>query len=342
MPQQDERKIDLQELLHGQLPEVDAREDFVTAARIVDCRCLLGEGVLFDDRTSSVLWTDLLGLKLHRLILDYQNPSTLTYMTYPVPKKLCSFGLLQTTSNETELPLLCAWEDGFQLYDLAAGRPLSETSEGVVVNPNKGGTRLNDGRTDPQGRRFVCGGFFADNPEFTEKVFKVEQIGGKLFHHPIVDEIQGTNGICWSLDGKTMYLADSPTQKIHTYAYDADSGTLSQKKLFNEKHEKDMVPDGSCVDSEGYVWNAVWCHGDSPSTVQRLHPETGKCVYTVHMPDSTSQVSCCCFGGKDLDILFITSAAVGRDVAKQPHAGSLYAVRVPFKGRKESRLNFNY
>ena len=72
--------------------------------------------------------------------------------------------------------------------------------------------------------------------------------------------------------------------------------------------------------------------------VNRIDPTTGKVVFTVHMPDSTSQVSCCCLGGKDLDILFITTAAEGRDGDKEPHAGGIYAAKVGVQGRKEGRF----
>lgn len=63
-------------------------------------------------------------------------------------------------------------------------------------------------------------------------------------------------------------------------------------------------------------------------------------IFTVHMPDTTSQVTCCCFGGLDLDILFITTASENRDAAAEPDAGGLYAVKLPFKGTLESRLDF--
>jgi sugar lactone lactonase YvrE len=82
----------------------------------------------------------------------------------------------------------------------------------------------------------------------------------------------------------------------------------------------------------------TFLYGTLYSMVQRINPDTGLVVFTVHMPDATSQVTCCCFGGVDMDILFITSAAEHLDLAKEPHAGGLYAAKVPYKGRKESRF----
>ena len=68
--------------------------------------------------------------------------------------------MVQTTKRQDFLPLLIAWDDGFQLYDVENEKGLSERSIGEDVNPEKGSTRLNDGRTDPSGQRFVCGGYY--------------------------------------------------------------------------------------------------------------------------------------------------------------------------------------
>ena len=335
---------DLRELLHGQkVVAPPSSEDFVTATLIVDCHCELGEGVIYDEKRNTVLWTDILKSKLHTLRL--QDPSKVVFSTFALPKRLGSFGLLEYSSDNDDcssLPLLCAFEDSFQLYDVMQQKALSEMSRGEDVNPAKGTSRLNDGRVDPAGKHFIAGGYYGDMAGIKMKVYQCEQKDDKsLMHEPIVDNVEVTNSISWSLDGSTMYLADSPTKQIHSYAYNSATGTLTDKKLVHEKDlDEESVPDGSCVDAEGYIWNAVWRSGTAPGMIQRIDPSTGKVVFTVHMPDSTSQVTCCCFGGKGLDILFITSAAESQSRTKEPHAGGLYAVRLPFKGRPESRLKF--
>ena len=52
--------------------------------------------------------------------------------------------------------------------------------------------------------------------------------------------------------------------------------------------------------------------------------------------NTTSQVKCCCYGGEELDILFITSACIGLKNNQEVHAGGLYAVKVPFRGRPKA------
>lgn len=338
-----EREIDLTEILKGKTLLPDDSE-YVEALLLVDDHCLLGEGIIFDDRKHTVLWSDILGKKFHALQLNYTEPTKVIYRTYDLPKMLGSFGLLDSEPTSSELPLLCAWEDGFQLYDIAKQQALSEMSEGEAVNPEKLPSRLNDGRVAPEGQRFICGGYYGGTPGVKMKVFKVEQKqedASALVHEAIVDGLEVTNSINWSLDGKTMYLADSPTKQIHSYDYDPETGNICNKKLVHSKTAADKgVPDGSCVDAEGFLWNAVWKAGEAASCVQRVDPATGLVVYTVHLPHATSQVTCCCFGGEELDILFVTTASEGRDAAKEPNAGGLYAAKVPFRGRKENRLTF--
>ena len=85
----------------------------------------------------------------------------------------------------------------------------------------------------------------------------------------------------------------------------------------------------SVVDSQGFLWNATWRQGEGTGMVDRIDPNTGDVVFTVHLPDETSEASCCCFGGKNLDILFITTAREHLDPESEPHAGGLYAVKLP-------------
>jgi L-arabinonolactonase len=233
---------------------------------------------------------------------------------------------------------LVAWEDGFQLYDFVENRALSEMSHGECVNPGGLPDRLNDGRVDPTGIRFVCGGCAGNSSPL--KVYKCEYNADtkQLEHRAVVDSIQTTNSICWSLDGTTMYLANSPDLKIYQYDYDLTCGSLSNKRHFHDKTAG--FPDGSCVDAQGYVWNATWREGKGTGHVDRIDPQTGETVFRVLLPDKTSEASCCCFGGPNLDILFITTAWEHLDPSTEPHAGGLYAVKLPqgMSGLKEKRF----
>ncbi len=314
-------------------PPATLRDDHVsvTAQLLVDCRCQLGECVLWDDRTQQVLFVSILDRTFHKLSFhnDNDNDDDINpeLVTYHLPKMACAFGLLDNPPEEGAY--LIAWEDGFQIFNVESNQPLGEMSMGESVNPFGLPDRLNDGRCDPTGQRFICGGC-AGNPT-PLKVYKCEYnaITKKLQHTPIVESIQITNSLCWAPDGKTMYLADSPDLNIHQYDYDISSGTLSNQRHFHDKPTSTGFADGSCVDAQGYLWNATWRQGHGTAMVDRIDPNTGQVVFTVYLPDNTSEASCCCFGGPNLDILFITTAWEHLDPSTELHAGGLYAVKLP-------------
>jgi L-arabinonolactonase len=315
--------IDLQGLLQGPSAPLNEDQVSVTARLLVDCRCHLGECVLYEDRTNMILFISILDRTFHKLDLD--TPSSSELQTYRLPKMVGAFGLLETPPEAGAY--LVAWEDGFQLYNLETNTPLGDMSQGEAVNPLGLPERLNDGRVDPTGRRFLCGGVAGNAGPL--KVYQCEYNAQakQLQHTPVVDAIRTTNSICWSLDGKTVYLADSPTLQIHQYDYDIDNGTLYNKRHFHDKSTG--FADGSCVDAQGYVWNATWRQGEGTGMVYRIDPTNGQIVFTVHLPDTTSEASCCCFGGPNYDIFFITSAWEHLDPASEINAGGLYAVKLP-------------
>ena len=93
-------------------------------------------------------------------------------------------------------------------------------------------------------------------------------------------------------------------------------------------------PDGSCVDADGCLWNAEY----GAARIVRYTPD-GTIDCTIELP--VDNPTCCCFGGAQLDELFITSARQrlsAADLARQPLAGSVLAVRPGARGLPESRF----
>ena len=92
--------------------------------------------------------------------------------------------------------------------------------------------------------------------------------------------------------------------------------------------ETSGVPDGSCVDAEGAVWNAVW----EGRRVIRVLPD-GTVDQVVEVP--TLKPTCCAFGGADLATLYITTSQLGstpEQLAAEPSAGSLFSFRPGVRG----------
>jgi sugar lactone lactonase YvrE len=98
--------------------------------------------------------------------------------------------------------------------------------------------------------------------------------------------------------------------------------------------EEAGVPDGLCVDADGYVWSAHW----GGWRLTRYAPD-GRVEGVVEMP--VPQPSCPAFGGPDLDVLYVSSAAIEMtpaDFAKAPDGGGLFALDLGVRGLPGNRF----
>lgn len=149
----------------------------------------------------------------------------------------------------------------------------------------------------------------------------------------MVDGITVANGIAFSPDDRTMYLADSHVNEIYSMAFDAASGELGPRRLFARLDAGMGMPDGATVDVDGGVWVAAIGGG----RVLRYTP-AGKLDRALELP--VSQPTSCEFGGDGLRTLFVTSARMKRDplaLQKEPLAGSVFALDVGTSGLPEPR-----
>ena len=92
--------------------------------------------------------------------------------------------------------------------------------------------------------------------------------------------------------------------------------------------------DGSVVDRDGVLWNAVW----GGKAVKAYAPD-GTLLRTVAMP--VTQPSCPAFIGAKADRLAVTSAWKGKDDKQRqldPHAGMAFLLDIPVNGRFEPRV----
>ena len=132
-----------------------------------------------------------------------------------------------------------------------------------------------------------------------------------------------------------MYFTDSPTKNIYAFDYEASSGNISNRRVFFRLEEA-AEPDGLVIDVDGHIWTALYGTGK----VLRLSPE-GKVVGEIHLP--TRYVTCPCFGGPDLDELFITTAAEAQP-EKEPesarHGGNIFRVKVGVRGLQKHKFRY--
>jgi sugar lactone lactonase YvrE len=136
-----------------------------------------------------------------------------------------------------------------------------------------------------------------------------------------LDGIVVSNSLAFDRVRRHVYFADSPTKSIRRGTFDG-AHTLMGWETFARGTKG--YPDGSCVDAEGYLWNAEW----AGSRIVRYAP-SGKVDRVLPVP--VTRPSACTFGGKDNNVLYVTSARYNmteEELEKDPDAGSLYAVEL--------------
>jgi L-arabinonolactonase len=283
---------------------------------MVDARNQLGECVLWCERTERVLWTDILGSTLWA-----HHPASGATASWPMPERLASFAL---TGSDDRLLLGLASQLAFFDFSTGAVTPICEVEAGLT-------TRLNDGRCDRQGR-FVFGTFNEVEPRAPIGSFYRLGSDLKLERLPLAP-VAIANSICFSPDGGTMYYCNSPDKAIRCCDYDGATGAISGDRVFAEV-AGEGEPDGSCIDADGYLWNAQW----GGSKLVRYAPD-GSIERSVATP--AQQPSCVAFGGAGLGTLFATSARVGLDSPALQDGGMLAkSCADGIKGLPESRFIF--
>jgi sugar lactone lactonase YvrE len=115
--------------------------------------------------------------------------------------------------------------------------------------------RFNDGKVDPKGR------FWAGTLEILEQngpLGALYRMGKDLKLEKMVDKVEVSNGLAWSLDHKTMYFIDSPRQRVDAFDYDVETGNLSNRRIAFETGKDLGYPDGMTIDKNGNLWVAHW------------------------------------------------------------------------------------
>ena len=118
---------------------------------------------------------------------------------------------------------------------------------------------------------------------------------------PVLDGLTTSNGIGWSPDGRTMYLADSGPRVIHAFDFDGDAGTISGGRVLVTVPEDVGAPEGLTVDADGDLWVAIWGGG----SVHRYSP-AGELRQVLAVP--AVETTSCAFAGPGLHRLYVTTA----------------------------------
>lgn len=269
--------------------------------RVAGVATIVGESPIWDEHAQALWFVDREGHSVHRLRSD----DSLDSWSIPEPPA----AIAPTTDGRLAITHI----DGFRMLDPETGDIGPSLSGGVSA-----AERISEGKPDRQGRIHAASG----DRGFREPVGHLLRLEPDGSTTVLLDGIHRANGLCFSVDGETLYLADSLTRLVHAYDYD-ERGLSNERVVFSAAGEVHF-PDGATVDSEGCLWIALL----HVPYVVRIAPD-GTEVGRLELP--TPNVTSLAFGGPDLDVLYLTSVSPSRFPKAPPGAPQ-------FPGAEEGHL----
>jgi sugar lactone lactonase YvrE len=269
-----------------------------------------GEGPTWDAERGELLWVDISAGQVRRAAVGTDGTLTET----GVHRGGDTVGAVVPASDGG---WLLAADGGFTHLATDGTARVLVALAGEGGSEASGGTRMNDAACDPAGR-FLAGTMAFDERPGAGALYRLDLDGTVT---TVLDGLTVSNGIDWSPDGRTVYLADSGPGVVHAFDHDPDTGAFTGGRVLLEFNGDDGVADGLTVDDEGCIWTALWGGGQ----VRRWSPD-GELLAVVEVP-GVAQTSSCAFAGPGRDLLVISTSAEGLDDAAraaQPDAGRLF------------------
>ncbi len=181
---------------------------------------------------------------------------------------------------------------------------------------------FNDITTDSAGRVYAGGlgasPVFADGREPASGNLYLIDLDGSS--RVVGEDIRLTNGLGFSPDGRTLYHSDSLRRSVCCYDV-AESGDLGPKRTFVETERG--VPDGLVVAEDGSVWVALAGGGQGVAVFE------SDGTHRQHIEIPHPMCTSVCFGGDDLQDLYIVSGSEGLDGDAR---GGVFKVRTEVAG----------
>lgn len=285
----------------------------VSVRTLIPAAAAVGEGPVWDAAAERLLWVDITGGRVHTSTMD---GATSTFQTST---------LVGAVAPRRAGGMVAATREGFAVI----------TPDGVVEDrlpmlPD--GQRMNDAKCDSRGRLWAG----STDVSFAEGKGALHLLQRDWTVRTVLEGLTLPNGLGWSTDDRTFYLADTMEHVLWAFDFDPETAALRRQRPLRRFEASQGLPDGLCVDASDRLWLAMWGSG----RVLVLAPD-GQVLDEVVVP--VRQPSSCAFAGRDLDVLCITSAREGLGLAGDDPApdGSVLAATgtrakgmpgVPFAG----------
>jgi sugar lactone lactonase YvrE len=200
----------------------------------------------------------------------------------------------------------------------------------MLAAPEKGRPDIafNDGTVDPAGR-YVAGTYNTKIYDAPDGNLWSVDASGKVMK--LDSGLVLPNGMTFSPEGRTLYVAEMFRNRILAYDYDPATGAAGSRHVFVEVPKEDGMPDGLVTDTDGYLWSAHW----QGWRITRYSP-SGKIDTVIEVPFTTP--TCAGFGGEAMNELYVASATQGlseQQLAQSENPGGLFRIAVNHTGLLE-------
>ena len=278
-----------------------------TIRRVGGTQDLLGESPCWDvghaSQAAVVCWIDALAGTLWR-----HNPVNGITLRHSLPAPI---GSIAPCVGDA---LVIALKHSFARYDLNTCA-LEVLGTIDIDHPD---VRLNDGKCDPFGN-FIAGTMHMNRQHGEPALGGIYRLRPTGRVDRIGDAFGLANGPCFSIDGRTLYVADSTVRTIWSFDYSPDA-PLANQRPFVLTDGFDSGPDGATVDAQGYVWTVL----TRTAKLARFAPD-GTLDRLIDMP--CTHPTSLCFGGPDFNKAWVTSISKStRLTGHLPQDGGLFEV----------------
>lgn len=274
-----------------------------------------GEGPFWDEVRQEYFWVDLLqGI--------YYRGSTETGHL----KKQAVGQPLGVMALREQGGQVMAVRDGFGFFD-------EESLQLELIQPSpeqdNREVRFNDGVVSPQGQ------FWAGTMEWDgkKKIGKLFRLNTDHSFTTLETDLFIPNGMGWNTKVDTFFMIDTGQHCVFAYDYDLQNDGITNRRVFIQ-FEDNENPDGMAIDAQDHFWIAMW----GGAKIIHLDQDGNKVEeILLPVPFPTS----CCFGGGNLDQLFITSSRITMNqdqIDQYPLSGTSFVIPTNRKGKPGYRF----